>query len=187
MESRVIPIRGVMSWAYLCIDGTLIDTGTKFDAAKILEVARTRNIDISRIILTHSDVDHVGGLPVLNTELNVPVYAIRRKGRQGVYGKLLSGRIPEPFNELDDNQHLPVLSGAIVVSARGHTHDSVAVYVPDESILFSGDALQVRRCKPCPPHYVLNQEPIAAVESYQRLMQLNARHLYPGHRRPLHL
>lgn len=64
--------------AYLADDGgtlTLVDTGTLWDSSTLVrEIERTGHAvaDVDRVLLTHYDIDHVGGLGEVDPE--VPVY-----------------------------------------------------------------------------------------------------------------
>lgn len=65
--------------AYIVDDGsvTLIDAGLPLNANRLraeLEEAGVAVADIDRVLLTHYDLDHVGGLARLVPELDAPVY-----------------------------------------------------------------------------------------------------------------
>jgi len=83
--------------AYLIEDDggpTLVDAGTPLDAAGIrtgLAEAGYEPADVSRVLLTHYDLDHVGGLAGLTPELDAPVYAHRFDA------ELLSGERSPPL------------------------------------------------------------------------------------------
>ncbi|MDX1748629.1 MAG: MBL fold metallo-hydrolase, partial [Halobacteriales archaeon] len=65
--------------AYLVDDGelTLVDTGLPFNARRVrdeVEATGYRIRDIDRVLVTHYDLDHVGGLSRLVPDLDAPVY-----------------------------------------------------------------------------------------------------------------
>ena len=65
--------------AYLVDDGelTLVDAGLPFNARRIRrEIAATgyAPTDVDRVLVTHYDLDHVGGLARLVPDLDAPVY-----------------------------------------------------------------------------------------------------------------
>lgn len=74
---------------------TLVDAGTPVDADRIrtgLARAGREPSEIERVLLTHYDVDHVGGLAGLTPELNAPVYAHR------LDAEILTGRRSPPLS-----------------------------------------------------------------------------------------
>jgi glyoxylase-like metal-dependent hydrolase (beta-lactamase superfamily II) len=89
-------LRGVN--AYLIEDEggpTLVDAGTPMDVDDIrtgLAEAGYEPSDVGRVLLTHYDLDHVGGLAGLTPELDAPVYAHRRDA------ELLTGERSPPLS-----------------------------------------------------------------------------------------
>jgi glyoxylase-like metal-dependent hydrolase (beta-lactamase superfamily II) len=172
---RIIPnvylVKGSVSNCYLILDSdglTLIDTGLSRDRQKILEYIITLGRgpkDMVRIILTHADGDHVGGLAGLQTASGARTYAsaveakaiaagipsrpLKPQGAQGIVFALLQpvmARImraaPATADEIvHDGQVLPVLGGLRIVSTPGHTPGHISLYAPSAGILFVGDSL----------------------------------------------
>ncbi|MDX1745506.1 MAG: MBL fold metallo-hydrolase, partial [Halobacteriales archaeon] len=73
-----LDLRGVN--AYLVDDDvpTLVDAGTRWDAPAVRSGIREAGFsldDIGRVLLTHYDLDHAGGLARLSSELSAPVHA----------------------------------------------------------------------------------------------------------------
>ncbi len=118
--------------------------------------------DLKRIILTHSDGDHVGALAALKAATGARVYAnpieaqaieaahpsrdLKMKGVQA----LLFKYIAEPFFKtkpahvddfIDDGDVLPILGGLRVVATIGHTPGHISLYLPAHKILFGGDSM----------------------------------------------
>ncbi|MFB6173848.1 MAG: MBL fold metallo-hydrolase [Halobacteriales archaeon] len=65
--------------AYLVDDGeiTLVDAGFPLNATRVREEIRAAGVavaDVDRVLLTHYDLDHVGGLSRLVPDLEAPVY-----------------------------------------------------------------------------------------------------------------
>jgi glyoxylase-like metal-dependent hydrolase (beta-lactamase superfamily II) len=56
-------------------EGVLIDPGDEVD--ELLSVARTRQIDIRQILLTHAHLDHITGVGTAKARLGVPVWLHR--------------------------------------------------------------------------------------------------------------
>ena len=164
---HVVP--GVTANTYILIDEdglTLIDTGMPGSEKKILaylsELGKNAG-DVKRIVLTHSDIDHVGGLAVLARESGAGTYASKIEAKAIATGKPsrqvhLSGfsfrrilfSLLSPFFKakafqidkmLTDGQTLPVIGGLRVVETPGHTPGHVSLYAANAKVLFCGDSM----------------------------------------------
>ena len=163
---HVIP--GTVVNVYLLVDAdglTLIDTGLAGNDKKILkyiaELGRQPQ-DLKRIILTHSDGDHVGALAALKAATSARVYAspieaqaieaahpsreLKMQGVRALLFKYIAGPLfktkPVHVDELiNDGQVLPVLGGLRVVATAGHTPGHISLFAPFAKILFAGDSM----------------------------------------------
>ncbi len=153
---------------YLIIDPdglTLIDTGLAGNAKKVLNYITglgKQPGDLKRIILTHSDGDHVGALATLKAATGARVFAspiearaieaahpsreLKMKGVQALLFKYIAGPMfrvkPAHVDELiNDGDVLPVLGGLHVVATIGHTPGHISLYAPAHKILFAGDSM----------------------------------------------
>lgn len=154
---------------YLIVDPdglTLIDTGLPGSDKKIL--AYISNLgqspqDLKRIILTHADLDHVGGLSALHEASGARTYAsqieaeaiaagkpsrpIKRKGfswrrlMMAVLGPFMRPKRFQVDEILKDGQTLPVAGGLRVVATPGHTPGHISLYAPTYGVLFCGDSM----------------------------------------------
>lgn len=143
--------------AYLVVDGegvTLIDAGTPLDAARIeaaIESTAFGRSDIDRILITHYDLDHVGGVAKLSVD--VPVYVGRadaafltgdrrpspfgRKGlTQFVTGPLISTVTDERVEFVDDGDEI---GGFTAYHTPGHTPGHTAYVHQEREAAFLGD------------------------------------------------
>ncbi|MFC3477255.1 MBL fold metallo-hydrolase [Halobacterium litoreum] len=134
-----LALRGVN--AYLVEDGdalTLVDAGMPWQAGEIrrqLEVAGFSMRDVDRVLVTHYDLDHVGGLrSLLDGAGDVEVYcgardadvlAGRRKppwdNRKGVFQRLTGVLVPSvraSIRAVDDGDRI---GGFEAIHAPGHT------------------------------------------------------------------
>jgi glyoxylase-like metal-dependent hydrolase (beta-lactamase superfamily II) len=161
-------IPGIIANPYLIIEPeglTLIDTGIPGSENKILQYIKDLGRaprDLKRILLTHSDLDHVGSLPALKLATGAQSYASDIEARAIALGKpsrpikpanplrkmlflLLRFRfkaIPFRVDELlKDGQILPVLGGLRVVDTAGHTPGHISLYAPALNLLFVGDSM----------------------------------------------
>ncbi|MCR2816537.1 MBL fold metallo-hydrolase [Microbacterium jiangjiandongii] len=168
--------------------------------------------DIRGVVLTHGDSDHIGFAERLRRELGIPVYvhtddADRARGgdkpktpmgplRLGplvgffAYALRKNGMRTRSLTEV-----VPVADGAVldlpgsprVIGMPGHSPGSIAVHVPAVAAVFVGDALTTRHvltgrtgAQPAP----FTDEPERALASLDRLADLDAEWVLPGHGAP---
>jgi glyoxylase-like metal-dependent hydrolase (beta-lactamase superfamily II) len=177
----------------------LVDTGMPGNAKRILAYIESTGghaADLRYIVLTHSDMDHIGsvarlkeltGAKVAIHELDGPVLAGRRRAQKGgplmaVFGRLFRIRHVVPDLLLKDGD---VVGGLTVIHVPGHTAGSI-VLVREDGVVFSGDALisnnegQVR-----PPRPRLALDPAQAQASAERIKALPIKLLCTGHGAPV--
>ncbi len=166
---NVFIVPGVVANPYIIIDAdglTVIDAGLPRSEKKILayiaSLGRTAR-DVKRIILTHSDIDHVGGLAALKTATGARTYASKIEAEAIAAGKPSRGINPSGFSlrrlmfalmrpflkvapfQVDeivsDGQVLPMLGGLRVVESIGHTPGHISLFAPAVGVLFCGDSM----------------------------------------------
>jgi hydroxyacylglutathione hydrolase len=122
------------NYLWLVHDGThaaIVDPG---DAAPVRAALAAHDLRLTAILLTHHHADHIGGVPALLAEWDVPVFGPRNDGIDGVTHPLAQGdRITVPGIELTLD----------VLDVPGHTLGHIA-YVrrdADAPWLFCGDTL----------------------------------------------
>jgi glyoxylase-like metal-dependent hydrolase (beta-lactamase superfamily II) len=203
----VVP--GVEAHAYLLADEdglTLIDTGMPRSEKKILNYIDSLDKsedDLKRIILTHSDVDHVGGLAALVRASEARTYASQVEAEVIAAGKpsrdlhasgftlrrilfaLLSPFFKaEPFQveeTLEAGQTLPALGGLRAVATPGHTPGHLSFYAPAVGVLFCGDSMvsNEKGLYGSRPEVTWDRE--QARESVRKQAELGASIVCPGH------
>lgn len=176
---------------------TLIDAGMPKDAAKILAFGRTLGLErLDRIIVTHADIDHVGGLAEVQaaTGARVICHAVEkevvegRKIRAMGSGLLARGYSPvldgvtrlfmgyKPVARVDelvlDKQVLP--DGLQVIHVPGHTAGQIALYQPERGILIVGDAFNSNKGRLGLPSSVATPRKDVARDSIRKLAELKA-------------
>lgn len=161
-------IPGVVASSYLIVEPTgltLIDAGLPGSHNRILkyiaDLGRPRK-SLKRIIITHADGDHVGGLAALRqaTDARIMAHPLEaeaiRRGESSrplqPYGLMRAVvAISAPFFQADPTdvdeylrhgQMLPVLGGLYVVGTPGHTPGHISLFAPRLGILFVGDSVQ---------------------------------------------
>lgn len=208
-----IPLGGgsVNAYFWRGEDGlTLVDCGYAGDGHRILRLLSEAGYsprDVQRIVITHGDVDHVGGLAetraatgavVLAHTLEVDFIEGRRPrpwGR-GALGRLMAfgykllvdkGLIRcEPVSvgrALVDGEMLD--GGWQVVHTPGHTPGHISFHHPQQRVLITGDILGLRfgRLWGPVPAYAVDMKQAAA--SLRKLAGLEPRILCFGHFHPL--
>ena len=84
---------------------------------------------------------------------------------------------------LDEDQPIPYLPHWVMIKTPGHTADSVCFYSSDEKTIISGDTILNMKGSGELNNFCCN--PNAIQESFEKLLPLNVRNIYPGHGRPL--
>jgi glyoxylase-like metal-dependent hydrolase (beta-lactamase superfamily II) len=166
---NVFVVPGVVANPYIIVDAdgvTVIDTGLPRSEKKILTYVAglgRQSQDIKRIIITHADFDHIGGLGALQRASGARTYASKIEADAIALGKSsreikASGfsirrvlfALLRPFMKLKpfqvdeilaEGQTLPVLGGLRIVETPGHTPGHISLFAPLEGILFCGDSM----------------------------------------------
>lgn len=168
--------------------------------------------DIRGLVLTHGDGDHIGFAERLRVEAGVPVFihsADAHRVRTGEKPKTPMGparlgptlgfiaygirksavrtRHVAAVTEVADGEVLDLPGSPLVVGMPGHSPGSIAVHVPVADAVFVGDALTTRHvltgregAQPAP----FTDEPEVALASLERLAELPASWVLPGHGAP---
>ena len=166
---NVFVVPGVVANPYILVDAdglTVIDAGLPRSEKKILAYVASLGKsarDVKRIILTHSDLDHVGGLAALQNAIGARTYASRIEADAIAAGKPSRQTKPSGFSVMHmvfalmrpffkaapfqvdeilmDGQILPALGGLRVIDTAGHTPGHISLFAPSVGILFCGDSM----------------------------------------------
>lgn len=165
---------------------------------------------VRALVLTHGDSDHIGFAARLCREKGVTAYLhpadaerarLLTKKPRSSWGRTRPGplagflwytarhgglRIPpvEHVQAMSDGDVLDTPGRPRIIHMPGHTQGSVSVWVPECDALFIGDALATRNVLdgstgPRPAPFTL--EPTEAIRSLDRLEDVNATWVLPGH------
>ena len=201
---HLIPGLDVNQYLIVDADGlTLIDAGMDRRAAKILgAIARLgySPADLRRIVITHADGDHAGGLAALKAASGARVLASPVEAAAIEAGRASRElRVPTPIRWLlalapwfkivpvpieervSHGQMLPALGGLRVLETPGHTPGHISLYAPAAGILFAGDSLISRNGRLHLPRAALNWDQCRAIESAQAQAALRPRIVCPAH------
>ncbi|WP_424189049.1 MBL fold metallo-hydrolase [Actinokineospora sp. G85] len=166
---------GSVNWVLLT-DGaavTLVDCGYPADFPAVrhsVEATGHRLGDIAAVLLTHAHVDHIGGLPALLDEVDVPVHAtapeaaharrefleqatpldvVRNLWRPGVLpwavhivqsGALKPVKVPTA-TPFPVEGRLDLPGAPVPVATPGHTTGHAVYHLPEAGVVITGDTL----------------------------------------------
>jgi len=126
----------------------LVDTGIQGSDGAILaaveEVGRSAR-DVTDIVITHADGDHIGSLPALVARTGATVWAGEHEA------DVIEGNAPARGGDTNrtaavdrrfvPGETLPLHGGIETVDTHGHTAGHVSLFLPRERILIAGDAI----------------------------------------------
>jgi len=130
----------------VCIDPACKDSG-------IVEYLQQQKLNVRAILLTHSHVDHYGGVKtILDIYPNTPLYGhpIEKDFRKTAKERLAMWGIPEDNYDECPEPTIYVSGGEIVtligrdykvIHTPGHSPGSVSFYCEKENFVLSGDVL----------------------------------------------
>lgn len=190
-------VEGVNGNVYLLIDGeelTLVDTGFPNSTENILGYIHKINqqpSNISRILLTHCHVDHVGSAQELK-QLTKAKVGVHQEDADFVAGLKTLPRPKGASNTsftpvrpdivLKENDKVGNLT---VVHTPGHTPGSIALYGPMRKILFVGDTLRFVNGEIIGPSEQFTSDMHQAMRSIEKISRLDFDVMLSGHGDPL--
>ncbi|RDZ41389.1 MBL fold metallo-hydrolase [Haloferax sp. Atlit-47N] len=126
---------------------TLVDTGFDEDGEELVEILEREYGGVDRVIITHGDHGHHGGLPSVMEAFDPELVASANES------KLHEAIDYEPDVTFTDGD---LLDGNIrVIEVPGHTKATSALLLEDRDILISGDALDGADRAGLPAGYLL--------------------------------
>lgn len=175
--------------AYLVDDDgtlTLVDTGMRWHASELIGGLRDAGFelrDLDRILLTHYDMDHVGGLGAFDgVDLTIYVGAADAPFVTGEAKPPLSNhkgliqRLGSPLNSAPENPVEPVDDGDTVgtftvYETPGHTPGHVCYVSEDLSTAFLGDLVRETGGQLVPSPWVISYDTGAVERSIRSLAE----------------
>jgi hydroxyacylglutathione hydrolase len=136
--------------SYLVIDEATHDAviiDANFEPSLMVDLVRKTGAKVKAILLTHTDIDHIAGLPALLTELGaIPVAVHDAEGEVLTEGVPLRREFPSNLAPIDNvaslTEHKPYAAGSLVfevLHTPGHSPGGVSLKIG--TYIFTGDAL----------------------------------------------
>lgn len=178
ISSNIMGNISVINPTLICDKDTviLVDAGYPGELSKIREAIENTGMSfdkINMVILTHHDIDHIGGLPSILKELPVNVKVLAHEEEKpyidgeklplkiaGLEAKL--GSLPENMKVIYEklkvafqnckihvdetlihDEELPYCGGIKVIYTPGHTLGHICLYLKQSKTLIAGDVLGV--------------------------------------------
>ena len=129
---------------------TVVDPGGEVN--RILEVLKNENLRCTQVWLTHSHIDHCGGVSEMLRQTGAKLFAHKADcelrqtiDTEAAYFGLADEELancPEPTQYLDEGDAVSVGNYSFIVfHTPGHSPGHVAFYCESESLIISGDSI----------------------------------------------
>lgn len=192
----------------------LVDCGYIGALTKLEEALRSHEIlpeDITHIIITHQDHDHVGALAsfkkkyskvkILASAEEAPFISGTRKSLRLEQAEQLQKELPPQMQEfgrrfcellrsvepvpidqvLYGGEQLPFCGGCQVISSPGHTPGHISLYIPEFDTIIAGDAIALEDGKPVIANPQFTLDMETANASLENLLAHSAKHIICYH------
>jgi glyoxylase-like metal-dependent hydrolase (beta-lactamase superfamily II) len=140
---------------------------------------------IYHLFLTHSDIDHAGGLLIFknaNIFISGDEEQMISHRRPRKFGFLYNSSFNKPYILLKDNDEVSIGSIRIkAIETPGHTPGSMS-YIIDDEILFVGDAIKLFKGK-AKPNRSFSMDYEKQLESIRKIAEISGiKYLFTAHR-----
>jgi glyoxylase-like metal-dependent hydrolase (beta-lactamase superfamily II) len=111
------------------------------------EVHKLTNKPITTVIFTHSDADHVNGIVSFPKGLTIIAHENDRREIEQAQAAGANGAPPKELlpnkvvTGMRENDTIDGVKMTLIHVAPAHTSGDLAVYLPDEKVVFSGDLI----------------------------------------------
>jgi len=152
MGDRQMVIHPTLLWDNK--DAILVDAGFPGMLASIqneMEIAGVPFEHLSKVILTHQDFDHIGGIPEIQNAATHPIEVLaHRLDKPYIEGEILlikhnpdRGHPPKVKVDtvIDEGDVIPFIEGLTVIFTPGHTPGHISLYHKNSKTLITGDAI----------------------------------------------
>lgn len=183
------------SHVYLILDAepVLIDAGFPHRGRALLRRLKAMGVEpdsIRHILITHHDLDHVGGLALLEERTGASVWASAtdipyitgekpRPGFKKTLSRIMCVKTPKHINALSEGQ---TVAGVGAVYPPGHTPGHVCLLYG--GVLFAGDLVENKKGAVTPYPAPWTIDPEALLESIKKVEGLEFELVCPAHGQP---
>jgi glyoxylase-like metal-dependent hydrolase (beta-lactamase superfamily II) len=182
---------------------TIVDTGMPGQLNKILDYIKflgKKPSDVSKIVLTHCHVDHMGNAYELKKITNAKLYVHEKdapyvlgkeklpspKGFAGAAMKVASSFLKVKYVEPDVLlKEGDVIDDFVVIHNPGHTPGSISLYSKNRKLIIVGDELRYMDGKLQGPPEQFTPDMVSAVRSMEKLTKMEYDIMLCGHGIPL--
>lgn len=166
----------------------VIDAKTTAASAKemLAEIGKLTPKPVTHVILTHSDGDHVNGLAGFPTGLTIIAHENNKKEQEEALKAGGRGAPPAdylPTQVVTKKRETLTLDGVkftLIHVAPAHTSGDLAVFLPAQKIVFTGDLITSNRPDPL-IHLNKNGSSEGWIQFVKTLASLDAETYVPGH------
>jgi len=150
------------------------------------EVKKLTNKPITTVILTHSDGDHVNGLAGFPSGLTIIAHANNKMEQEQAIAAGGPGAPPKdrlPTKLVTQSRESDTIDGVkmtLIHIAPAHTSGDLAVYLPDEKMVFTGDLVATTLPDPL-IHLQKHGTSQGWIDFVSALVKLDADTYVPGH------
>jgi cyclase len=122
--------------------------------AMLAEIAKITPKPVTHVILTHSDGDHINGLPAFPKGITIIAHQNAEKEMEAAIqagGRGAPAREYMPTQVVTKDNEVLTIDGVrlnLIHVAPAHTSGDLAVFLPDQKILFTGDVMATTRPEP---------------------------------------
>lgn len=150
----------------------------------LAEVAKLTSKPVTHVILTHSNLDHVDGLPAFPKGLTIIAQENCKKQmenpRSNPQNVDLHDYIPTKTVNKKESLTIDGVRFTLLHFAPAHTSGDLIIYLPEQKIAFTGDITVTRLPYPL-IHLEDNGSSEGWIESMKGIVALNADTFVPGH------
>lgn len=166
----------------------VIDAKTTADSAKemLAEIAKLTPKPVTHVVLTHSDGDHVNGLAGFPKGLTIIAHENNKKEQEEALKAGGRGAPPADYlptqvvTKKRENLTLDGVKVTLIHVAPAHTSGDLAVFLPAQKIVFTGDLITSNRPDPL-IHLNKNGSSEGWIQFVKTLASLDADTYVPGH------
>ena len=190
-------------------EAMLVDAGMKGSSGLIAGGLKAMGLtldSVKTLVISHRHPDHASGVAELLAGRKIAVMAhpleagilagreyhpspFQNKFMSGVTAPVLTRLYGGPITidvELRDNDRVPFPFPVHVIHLPGHTAGSIALYLPEQQLVFVGDALQYKLGrKLSPPAAAVTDDVELATKSLHKLLELDFSALCFSHFPPM--